>query len=203
MLGLVNKAIENFTLDSYGDQLWQEVVQQNSEFEPCFELMLKYPDRLTFDLCAALAAALNRPQLDVLEDLGTYLVSHKNGQTLRRLLRFGGQKYEEFLISLDELNERSEIALSGLALPALRIERHSGALYHLVVGQGWPGFEAVMIGILRALADDYGALVWIEPIEPLRAMCRIEIKMLDASFSAGRQFTSAAAGAAGGDDVGL
>ena len=60
-----------------------------------------------------------------------------------------------------------------------------------------------MIGILRALADDYGALVWIEPIEPLRGMCRIEIKMLDASFSAGRQFTSAAAGAAGGDDVGL
>ena len=186
MLGLVNKAIENFTIDSYGDQLWQDVVQQNTEFEPCFELMLKYPDRLTFDLCAALAAALKRPQVDVLEDLGTYLVSHKNGQTLRRLLRFGGQSYEEFLISLDELNERSEIALSGLALPALRIERHSGALYHLVVAQGWPGFEAVMIGILRALADDYGALVWIETIDPLRGMCRIEIKMLDASFSAGR-----------------
>ena len=201
MLGLVNKAIENFTIDSYGDQLWQEVVQQNSEFEPCFELMLKYPDRLTFD--PALAAALNRPQLDVLEDLGTYLVSHKNGQTLRRLLRFGGQNYEEFLISLDELNERSEIALSGLALPALRIERHSGALFHLVVGQGWPGFEAVMIGILRALADDYGALVWIEPIEPLRGMCRIEIKMLEVSFSAGRQFTLSAAGSVGGDDVGL
>ena len=35
MLGLVNKAIENFTIDSYGDQLWQKVVQQNSEFEPC------------------------------------------------------------------------------------------------------------------------------------------------------------------------
>ena len=41
MLGLVNKAIENFTIDSYGDQLWQDVVQQNPEFELCFELMLK------------------------------------------------------------------------------------------------------------------------------------------------------------------
>ena len=90
------------------------MVQQNSEFEPCFELMLKYPDRLTFDLCAALAAALKWPQLDVLEDLGTYLVSHKNGQNLRRLLRFGGQKYEEFLISLDELNDRSELPFLAL-----------------------------------------------------------------------------------------
>ena len=41
MLGLVNEAIENFTIDSYGDQLWQEVVQQTTKFEPCFELMLK------------------------------------------------------------------------------------------------------------------------------------------------------------------
>ena len=60
-----------------------------------------------------------------------------------------------------------------------------------------------MIGILRTLAADYGALVWIEPIEPLLGMCRIKIKMLDASFSAGRQFILAAAGAAGGDDVSL
>ena len=79
MLGLVNKAIENFIIDSYGDQLWQDVVQQNTEFESCFELMLKYPDRLTFELCDALAATLKRPQVDVLEDLGTYLVSHENG----------------------------------------------------------------------------------------------------------------------------
>ena len=61
----------------------------------------------------------------------------------------------------------------------------------------------MMISILRALVDDYGALVWIELIEPLRGMCRIEKKVLDASFSAGRQFTFSAAGAAGGDDVGL
>lgn len=96
MLGLVNKAIENFNLDSYGDQLWQEVVQQNSEFEPCFELMLKYPYRLTFDLCAALAAALNRPQLDVLEDLGTYLVSHKNGQTCAVCCALAGKTTKSF-----------------------------------------------------------------------------------------------------------
>ena len=188
MLGLVNKAIENFTIDSYGDQLWQDVVQQNTEFEPCFELMLKYPDRLTFDLCAALAAALKRPQVDVLEDLGTYLVSHKNGQTLRRLLPFGGQSYEEFLISLDELNERSEIALSGLALPALRIERHSGALYHLVLAQGWPGFEAVMIGILRAFADDYGALVMLEYGGSQEGVEMIAIALLESAFAAGNTF---------------
>ena len=120
---------------------------------------------------------------------------------MRRLLCFGRENYEAFLISLDELNERSEIALSGLALPALRIERHSGAFHHLVVAPEWLGFAALMIGILRVLADDYGALVWTEPIEPLRRMCRIEIKILDASLSAWRQFVLAAADAVGGDDI--
>lgn len=80
MLDLVNKAIENFTIDSHGDQFWQDVVLQNPEFEPCFELMLKYPDGLTFDLCAALAVELKRPKVDVLEDLGHNLSSIKTAK---------------------------------------------------------------------------------------------------------------------------
>ena len=83
--------------------------------------MLVYDDDMTVRVLDALCADLNRPRAEMLEDLGTYLVSHPKMEDLRRLLRFGGVTYVEFLHSLDDLSDRVRLAVSDLCLPTLEL----------------------------------------------------------------------------------
>ena len=99
------------------------------------------------------ARALDRPKEAVLEDLGTYLVSHPNVEALRRLLRFGGETFIEFLHSLDDLPGRARLAVEDLDLPDMELREHGGSSYSLTCHSFGSGFGHVMLGILRALAS--------------------------------------------------
>jgi hypothetical protein len=50
----------------------------------------------------------------LLEDIGTYLVTDPALEPLRRLLRFGGDTFAEFLGSLEELPDRARLAMPQL-----------------------------------------------------------------------------------------
>lgn len=170
MLGLINKAIENFAIDTYGKAFWNSFTRRHLNGEFTFEPLLEYENALTFRLIDWLVEARSKTSADIMEDIGTFLVSARNGEALRRLLRFGGANFVEFIFSLDELNERSEIALKDLNLPQLSVERINQNSVSVRVDQSWPGFEHVMAGILRSLADDYGALVFINVFPPKEAV---------------------------------
>jgi len=170
MLGLINKAIENFAIDTYGKRFWNSFTRRHLNGEFTFEPLLEYEHALTFRLIDWLAEARSKTSADIMEDIGTFLVSARNGEALRRLLRFGGANFVEFIFSLDELNERSEIALKDLNLPQLSVERINQNSVSVRVDQSWPGFEHVIAGILRSLADDYGALVFINVSPPKEAV---------------------------------
>ena len=90
MNGLINRAIEGFVRDGYGDALWSEVVGELALDEAAFEPLMPCAPEVTERLVAALAARLRRAPDDLLEDLGTYLVSQPRTEAVRRLLRFGG-----------------------------------------------------------------------------------------------------------------
>lgn len=108
-------------------------------------------------------------------------------EALRRLLHFGGASFEEFLRSLDELPDKARLALPEITLPSLSVRMIEPRFYCLRMGHGLPGFSLVMMGILRALADDYGALVLLELL-PGQTTDEIQITLADAEFSSGRSF---------------
>lgn len=188
MHGLINRAIQGFALHSYGDVLWQAVVDRADLPAAGFEAMPIYEDALTDRALSALCAELGRGRDEVLEDIGTYLVSHPQTEALRRLLRFGGETYVEFLHSLDDLPDRARMAVSDLHLPALELREHAPGRYSLDSGLGLPGFGRVMIGILRTMADDYGALVTLDHCGCDGGCERIEITLVETAFASGRAF---------------
>jgi hypothetical protein len=49
----------------------------------------------------------------------------------------------------------------------------------------------VGVGLLRAMADDYGALVVIDHAGPAPGGERVSIQLLDHQFATGRRFTLA------------
>jgi hypothetical protein len=188
MHGLVNRAIQCFYRDTYGTQAWSDLVRglnlPFSQFEP----MLHYDSQLTHDMVAEMARVLDKPVDTVLEDLGTYLVSHPNVEALRRLLRFGGDNFIDFLHSLDDLPGRARLAVEDLDLPELELREHGGHVYSLTCHSQGSGFGHVMLGVLRTLADDYGALVFLEHRGGRGDTEILDISVFETDFAEGREF---------------
>ncbi|WP_170422504.1 heme NO-binding domain-containing protein [Ruegeria arenilitoris] len=195
MHGLINRAIQSFVCATYGQSCWLRVTEAAGLGFTEFEAMLIYEDSMTTRVLDALSADLNRPQSEILEDLGTYLVSHPNMEGLRRLLRFGGVTYVEFLHSLDDLSDRARLAVSDLRLPVLELREVSPAEYQLHCYPGLPGYASVMVGVLRAVADDYGALVMLSHEGHQGDVEVITIVLVESAFAEGRHFDLGARGA--------
>ena len=188
MHGLINRAIQSFVCATYGRPCWLRATEAAGLGFSEFEAMLVYDVDTSLRVLDALCTDLNRPRAEFLEDLGTYLVSHSNTEGLRRLLRFGGVTYVDFLHSLDDLADRVRLAVSDLELPALELRENSPTEFRLHCFPGLPGYSSVMAGVLRAMADDYGALVILSNEGVRDDVEVISIILVESAFAAGRRF---------------
>lgn len=192
MHGLVNRSLEGFLSDTYGADIWLEVADAAGLGFEHFEAMLDYDDALTYAVLDAAAIRLSKSHDTLLEDLGTYLISSKNVESLRRLLRFGGVTFVEFLHSLDDLYDRAKLAVPELELPRLNLfaDGDQGS-FKLICRGPHSGFGQVMLGVLRAMADDYGALVFMEYNGSGDGYEEISIILVESSHAKGRDFSLA------------
>jgi len=186
--GLINRSIQCFLCDTYGRATWGEIVAAADLGVENFEAMLSYDNVQTEAVLNAASDCLAKPRDMVLEDLGTYLVSHPNQRRLRRLLRFGGESFVDFLHSLDELPDRARLAVPDLTMPQLELNAHVAGTFTLAVTHEHPGFGNVMVGVLRAMADDYGSLALLEFQGRRGCAETIKIELLDVGFAQGRHF---------------
>lgn len=188
MHGLINRSVQCFLRDTYGVALWQRVTQEARLGFDSFEPMLTYDAPLIETVLTAASGLLGKPRETLLEDLGTYLVSHPATESLRRLLRFGGVSFLDFLLSLEDLPERGRLALPDLDLPALDLRELGNGEYRLGVVAAIAGAGHVVVGLLRAMADDYGALVLLDHAGTAGGVDLISVHLLDHSHSTGRSF---------------
>jgi len=189
--GLVNRSIQRFVQGTYGDDAWAEICRASDLGFENFESMLIYDNAQTNAVLASACVLLGRSRTGLLEDMGTFLVSHPDFNGLRRLLRFGGDTFDEFLHSLDDLHDRANLALPELDFPVLELREHSASSYSLQYMWRQHGFGALVLGIIRAMADDYGVLVLLEHSSIQGDdgdFDQISINLLDNDFTDGRDF---------------
>ncbi len=188
MHGLINCSIQSFVSETYGRQVW-ETVTASTGLEPGgFEAMMTYDDQVTYDIVAAASEQLGKPNEAFLEDLGTFLCSHPKMEAVRRLLRFGGETFSDFLCSLDDLADRVHLALPGLEMPEIDLHLNAPGNVTLRCTSAYPGFGHVMVGVLQAMSDDYGTLAMFEYLGKKDGVELISIQMLTANHSQGRKF---------------
>jgi Haem-NO-binding len=188
MHGLINKAVQCFACHTYGRDRWESVIEVAGLDFSDFEAMLMYEDDLNTRILDALRLELDRDLDEILEDVGAFLVSTPEVERLRRLLRFGGETYTEFLHSLDDLPDRARLAVADLNLPPMELREHTTARFSLTCGPGLPGFGRVMMGVLRAMADDYGALAMLDYSGNREGCDVISVTLVESAFAEGRQF---------------
>ena len=188
MHGLINRSIQCFLRDTYGAACWAAVTREAQLGFDSFETMLTYDLGQTNAVIDAASRLLGRPRDTVLEDLGIYLVSHPNVQSLRRLLRFGGVNFADFLHSLEDLPGRARLALPDIDLPQLELIDHSAADFTLICRSELAGAGHVVVGILRAMADDYGALSVVGHLGSRNGGEAVMITLAETDFTSGRRF---------------
>lgn len=191
MHGLINRSLESFLKRTYGVELWRDVIEELDPGFDSFEPMFHYDDALTEALINVSARRLNKPRDVLLEDFGTYLITDERIERVRRLLRFGGVDYLDFLHSLDDLRGRARLAVPDLDLPKLELQDNGDGDFSLTCTSDYDGFGLVLLGILRALADDYGALAFLEHLGRTGKTEILSIRLLDTGFAEGRDFSLA------------
>ncbi len=185
MHGLVNRSLQAFLIGTYGTALWEAVAQDIDMDASGVEAMLQYDDGVTDLLVSAASRRLDKPRDSLLEDVGAYLASR---EALRRLLRFGGRDYPDFLLTLDELPDRIRLAIPDIDLPVITVSEPGPSRF--LVSCAMPFYRHVLAGLLRAMADDYGALAVIDTCED-GGLC---VDLMDTQFAAGRRFDLARPG---------
>ena len=193
MHGLINRSLQCFLRDTYGQPAWEAVVRAAGLSVNTFEAMLTYEDGMTDRVINAAALTLRRPRETLMEDMGHYLVSHETQTSLRRLLRFSGVNFADFVNSLEELPERGRLALPNLEVPELELTDHGAGHFTLRCTASLQGVGHILVGLLRAMADDYGALVLLDNLGPgdhAPAGCEVvSIQIADQSFNEARPFS--------------
>ena len=189
MHGLINRSIQCYLRDTYGQPAWEAATREAGLDFTSFEPMLTYDDGVTDRVLDAAVQVLNRPRETLLEDLGTYLVSHETQISLRRLLRFSGVNFADFVNSLEELPGRGRLALPDLDMPDLLLLDHGDGQYRLQCRTPLHGAGHIFVGLLRAMADDYGALVLLDHLGMESGAEVIAIQIADQSFNTARPFS--------------
>lgn len=185
MHGLLCRSVQGFLGTTYGDALWSGIAAETGLDPQGFDSFAHYDDAVIFSVLAAAGRRLGKACDQIVEDVGAYLVGIER---FRRLLRFGGVDYEEFLHTLDELPERVRLVVPDLDLPEFVLTATGQGRYELTCAAPHRCFAVLLSGILRAMADDYGSLALIETGCTEAGICRVSIELLDASFAAGRDF---------------
>ncbi|WP_426034578.1 heme NO-binding domain-containing protein [Cypionkella sp. TWP1-2-1b2] len=195
MHGLINRSIQCFLRDTYGVASWSAIARTAGLGFDNFEPLLIHDTALTEAVIEAAARHLQRPRETVLEDLGTYLVSHPNLEALRRLLRFGGVSFQDFLYSMEDLPEHGRLGLPDLEVPEFMLMDQGEGRFLLHVSKLIDGVGHVTVGLLRAMADDYGALVLLDHMGVEAGREVVAVHLLDHAFAEGRRFELAMPGA--------
>ncbi len=192
MHGLVNKGMQGFLTTIYGEDTWQRIAEAAGIGPEGFEFLITYDVKHTWDVLNEASIVLGKTADTLLEDLGTYLVSDKSTDSIRRLLRFGGEDFADFVSSIDELPERARLAVPNLMLPDVEVNQSGNDQYEIRCVSEFGRFGKILSGILRAMADDYGCLSLIEWEDQGEAGEVISVTLLDGAYSEGKTFALSA-----------
>jgi hypothetical protein len=184
MDALMLRSLQGYVTDTFGQAVWQAVCRRAGLPGGTFEPMLRYASGMADRVALHAAEVLGRPVETIWEDMGTYLVTNPGHDGVRRLLRFGGVSFVDFLHSLEEMPGRARLAMPDLDMPEVTLTELGPDRFEIRCKSDLAGIVLVLVGMLTAMADDYGTLCLIEPGP---AGC-IAVHVLDRSHATARRF---------------
>jgi hypothetical protein len=184
MDALLLRSLQGYVRDTFGAPIWQAACRRAGLTTETFEPMLRYDPGTADRVAQSAADVLGRPVETIWEDMGTHLVTNPAHEGVRRLLRFGGTSFSDFLLSLEEMPGRARLALPDLGFPEMTVAEAGADRFDIRCLSRVRGLPRVLVGIMTAMADDYGTLCLIEA----DGDAGISVRILDRRHAEGRRF---------------
>ncbi|CTQ32835.1 heme NO-binding domain-containing protein [Jannaschia rubra] len=192
MYGLICKSLEGFVRDRRGAEAWGRIVARAELPFETFEALRVHDKEMMLRLIAAAAQEMQRETLALIEDVGHWICTHPPLEPVRRLIRFSGRNYVDLIHSFDEMQERAKLALPGIDFPEFLVTEVGPGRFEVVARWEMAGAAALLTGMFRAMADDYGALALIETTDFRRedglSIEVISIHVIEQAFQEPKEF---------------
>lgn len=171
---LVNKAIEDFLASNHAEILHARDSAMHRHVAGQDWLQ----DRHMLDWAAH---QTGKPVEEMFEDFGAWLARQ---ESTRRLLRFSGRNFAEFVVRLEELPGRAHMVSENFAMPPISVRSGGMEMLQVTLPAGATRWTALLAGMVRVMADDYGALGLISVEGHV-----ISVQISDEEFADGRDFS--------------
>ncbi len=162
MYGLVNTAVRDLVISTYGEETWDRIRTRAGLGTGTFIAMDRYDDAVTYDLVAAASEELGVEAFDVLRSFGQYWTRFTADQGYGDTLEFAGHDFVTFLSNLDDMHARVAMSFPDLDPPSFDLEHQADGRLLLHYFSDRAGLAPMVIGLLEGLATRFGQQVTIE-----------------------------------------
>jgi hypothetical protein len=125
MYGLVNDAVKNMVIDSFGVEKWNEICDELELDSHNFIPFEQYDDSLTSDLVGIICKKFSFEAPNLLEEFGKYWVEYAKKSEYSSILDSFATSPIELIKSLDSLHTRLELTFDQLKPPSFWITNES------------------------------------------------------------------------------
>ncbi len=106
MYGLVNKAIKDFVLVHYGNEVWETTFKELELSETYFLSMENNPDHVTYEMLSHVCLKAGYTSSELAEQIGEYFLSYAGKEGFEDLLELAGDNLPDLLQNLNDLHFR-------------------------------------------------------------------------------------------------
>jgi predicted hydrocarbon binding protein len=122
MYGLLNAALKEFVVESYGAEVWQRIASDTAPGIGEFNKLAPYPDALTYSMVGRTCEEMGSSFETLMFAFGEFWVRYTDSQGYGSLFEIAGDSLREFVMALDALHARVAKGFPKLQPPSLRCE---------------------------------------------------------------------------------
>ncbi|OYW77346.1 MAG: heme NO-binding protein [Verrucomicrobia bacterium 12-59-8] len=155
MYGLVNKAIEELVVTSFGEDKWEAIKLKAGVDVEVFVSNEAYPDEMTYDLVSAASEVLGASASSILIAFGEHWVLQTASTSYGSMMRAGGASLKDFLINLPNFHTRVQMIYPKLQPPRFEcsdVGESSLTLHYFTHRSGLTDF---VVGLVQGLGKLY------------------------------------------------
>ena len=123
MYGLLNAALKEFVVESYGTDAWQRIASESAPGIGEFNTLASYPDELTYSMVGCACRVTGSSFEALMFSFGEFWVPFTDSQGYGAMFEIAGESLREFLMMLDALHARVARGFPKLQPPSLRCDR--------------------------------------------------------------------------------
>lgn len=165
MYGIVNKAIQDLIIDTFGEDKWGAIKEKSSVDIEFFLSNEPYDDDVTYKLAGAASEVLGISVGDVLYAFGEWWILKTGKEKYGGLMESGGNNLKEFLVNLPLFHNRIMLMYPKLTPPEFKVSDVEENSIHVHYHSKREGLQEFVRGLMSGLGKMYEVTTNVELLQ--------------------------------------